>query len=134
MRLLLVEDTPDVRRVLAEFLIVSGHEVLEAGTAQSAIDVISTQGCDMVISDVHLPDGDCIGVAEIATQKNAAVLLITGDDIFADALAEVGIPHLRKPFGMKTLALRIDEAAPPLQGGASAAGAKFAALRARIEQ
>jgi hypothetical protein len=41
-----------------------------------------------------------VDVADAAFRRGIPVLLCTGDHLFADTLNSVGIPHLRKPFGL----------------------------------
>ena len=56
LRILLVEDDHDSRVVLAKLLRLSGYEVHTAGTADEAIALAGQCACDLVVSDLGLPD------------------------------------------------------------------------------
>jgi hypothetical protein len=56
LRILLVEDHPDTAEMLSTLLRFHGFEVEVAGSITSAIS-LATAGCDVLISDVRLPDG-----------------------------------------------------------------------------
>jgi CheY-like chemotaxis protein len=57
-RLLLVEDDPDLRETCAEFLASLGAEVLEAASVDEAWDVFQRERPQLVVSDLHMADGD----------------------------------------------------------------------------
>src|SRR6185436_3495073 len=57
-RILLVEDHEMSRETLARLLERRGHTVFSASTAAAARDLGATSGCDLIISDLGLPDGD----------------------------------------------------------------------------
>ena len=58
MRILLVEDNPDIARVLATLLTRAGHAVTIASTMVQAEHIASTSGAfELLISDLSLPDG-----------------------------------------------------------------------------
>ena len=54
--ILLVEDDPPVREVLAELFDVSGYRALKASSAEEALDVLHVMGPDLIVIDV------CLGV------------------------------------------------------------------------
>ena len=54
-RVLLVEDEILIRMDLAESLREKGWEVIEAGTAADALDLLRTTFFDVVVTDVHMP-------------------------------------------------------------------------------
>jgi CheY-like chemotaxis protein/anti-sigma regulatory factor (Ser/Thr protein kinase) len=56
-RILLVDDHPDTRRVLARLLARLGHRVETAGDMASAMALVNTVQFDVLISDIGLPDG-----------------------------------------------------------------------------
>ena len=57
LRILLVEDDPDTRRVLARLLRRRGHTVAEAGDLGTAVRASALGPFDLLISDLGLPDG-----------------------------------------------------------------------------
>jgi CheY-like chemotaxis protein len=62
-RVLVVEDNPDGREMLATVLRMLGQEVLEAGTGAEAIDLAMRHTPAVVIMDIGLPDIDGYEVA-----------------------------------------------------------------------
>ena len=56
LRLLLVDDHADTRRILSRLLGRCGHEVATADSGQSALKLMETERFDALISDIGLPD------------------------------------------------------------------------------
>ena len=102
---LLVEDNPEVAEVSATMLEQLGYRVHAVGGAAAALDAISKQKFDLVVSDVVMA-GPMNGVAlagELRVRHPAVpVLLVTG---YSSAFSESGIdlPLLRKPFDLSEL-------------------------------
>jgi CheY-like chemotaxis protein len=53
---LVVDDAPATRYIVASWLRRDGHRVLEAATGREALDLVHRQGVDVVVLDVGLPD------------------------------------------------------------------------------
>ena len=62
LRILLVEDHADSRRVLQRLLESFGCVVRAAGTVAEALAIADTQSFDLLVSDIGLPDGSGIDV------------------------------------------------------------------------
>jgi PAS domain S-box-containing protein len=56
MRLLLVDDHADTRRILSRLLGKCGHEVSTADCGERALKLMETERFDIIISDIGLPD------------------------------------------------------------------------------
>jgi CheY-like chemotaxis protein len=105
VRILVVEDDPDVRKIPVRILRDQGYEVVEAGTGAEAIDHLRTgQPFDLLFTDVVLP-GDMNGVeiAEAAKrlQPDIKVLYTTGSA--NDTVVHHGQPNpdatlVKKPY------------------------------------
>ena len=54
-RILLIEDSPTERTVLAQMLERNGHEALLAGSAEDGLEMARQQHPDLVLMDVVLP-------------------------------------------------------------------------------
>jgi CheY-like chemotaxis protein len=94
---LLVEDSPDARYLLATLLEVNGLRVLSAASAQEALDAARQAGpIDILLSDLRLPDGDGTEVASSIEQIQPGIrsLFISGD---APPPLAPGQAFLRKP-------------------------------------
>ncbi|MHA3772451.1 PAS domain S-box protein [Verrucomicrobiota bacterium sgz303538] len=57
LRILLVDDHEDTRRILSKLLEQREHRVSTAGSVQSALECLETNRFDVLISDIGLPDG-----------------------------------------------------------------------------
>ena len=77
-RVLLVEDEPFIREVLAEVLLEADLEVTEAGDGGEALALLNGQdGFDLLLTDVHMPgciDGVAVALHARALQPRLAVL------------------------------------------------------------
>jgi CheY-like chemotaxis protein len=56
VRILVVEDQPDVRQMLATALELEGHRVDQAGSALEGLDRLASTHYDLVLSDYAMPD------------------------------------------------------------------------------
>jgi signal transduction histidine kinase len=81
LRILVVDDEPKVREVLAEMLTVLGHTVFQAGGGGEAIEIIrSGQAVDLALIDVIMPDmkGWEVARAIKAHSRHTLIALVTG--------------------------------------------------------
>ncbi len=60
--ILIVDDSPTVRRVLGFTLRQNGHTVLSATNGQEALDLLLGTAVDLVIADVSMPEMDGIAL------------------------------------------------------------------------
>jgi PAS domain S-box-containing protein len=68
LNILLVEDDSTVGEMMRDLLQQQGHEVTVVGTATKALEILPTHGCDLVITDLDLPD---MGGWQLARQVRA---------------------------------------------------------------
>jgi len=108
LRVLLVEDETLVRMTTAEMLADLGHEVLEAATAEEALDQLDG-AVDLVITDIGLPGTDGLTLAATARQRAPAlpVIVATGQLPPRDTN---GFVWLAKPYDDQTLQAALAEA------------------------
>ena len=109
---LLVEDDEFIRETLAELLGVSGHVVLQAFDAPSALAALAAHPVDVMVTDVGLPKVSGIDLARdaLARQPQLAVIFATGDP---GGPAKAGIDAaavLVKPFSPEDLELAVTNA------------------------
>src|SRR2546425_7597090 len=81
MRVLLVEDVPDIREVLTILLRAEGAEVVATGSGREAVDLVGQREFDVVLTDLGLPDipGDLlIRQIRAGSTRRTRVLVITG--------------------------------------------------------
>lgn len=53
-----VEDNPENRTLARRLLEASGYKVLEAESAQRALELVNSQPIDLVLMDINMPDVD----------------------------------------------------------------------------
>jgi CheY-like chemotaxis protein len=104
-RVLIVDDEPDVRRVLAELLKANGFECAEAADGQSALSLLNTGSYDLGIFDIVLPGMSGWELASIAQaiSPDMRLIAVTGYECSAD-LADFGfLVALQKPLDFDTI-------------------------------
>jgi len=100
--ILVVDDDAEVREVVAEYLMDSGHRVLQAAGGVEALRVLDrAPDIDLVITDVRMPDISGIDLAERITREipSPRIILISGYFVPQQVNRRV----LRKPFRMQEL-------------------------------
>ena len=84
-RVLIVDDSPTMRRMLGFSLRQGGLDVLEATGGQAALDLLCTKTVDLVITDLNMPGMDGIALIEaIRAQsrwKTLPILVLTTEGI-----------------------------------------------------
>jgi PAS domain S-box-containing protein len=58
LSILVIDDEASVRETLAEMLEIMGHRVLLAESGQSALQTLATNSCDLVFTDLAMPEMD----------------------------------------------------------------------------
>jgi CheY-like chemotaxis protein len=101
-KLMIVDDDPEVRVVVAEFLEEFGYRVLQADGGAHALELLAqTPDLRMMITDIRMPDMSGIELANIATQRRSDLKVILVSGYFVSQ--QVDRRFLRKPFRMKEL-------------------------------
>ena len=110
-RILVIDDEPQIRRLLDISLRAQGYRVLHAADARTGIDMLATQGAELVILDLGLPDRDGMQVlADLRQWSQAPVLVLTARDDEAEKVAALDAganDYVTKPFGVQELMARL---------------------------
>jgi DNA-binding NtrC family response regulator len=114
--ILLVEDNPNARLLLARILSSAGHEVIESENGEEALNLLKYHRIDLVVTDLAMPKMTGFGlIAEIrARWPRLPVILITGY-LSAQAAREVlgkQIEFIPKPIDRNQLIDSINRLAP----------------------
>jgi response regulator NasT len=110
IRILIAEDDENARSLLVDLLRTLGHAVVaEVSTGREAFERAKDVLPDVVLLDVHMPDGSGIEAAELITSTLAgvAVVLFSGDASVTlsdrDVTATAAIAFLPKPAPPRVL-------------------------------
>jgi two-component system, response regulator, stage 0 sporulation protein F len=102
-RILIVDDEPSVREVLAEYFTEHGYDVSSAQGGAEALGLLKTFRPDLVLLDVRMPGLD--GVETLRrlreTAPGIAVIMVTANedvDVARDTLKLGALDYVAKPF------------------------------------
>lgn len=112
MRILVVEDEPDMNRIITKKLAVEGYATDACFNGEEALAYIEAAEYDAVILDIMMPKLDGVAVLRrIRAAGNATpVIFLTARDAVADRVAgldEGANDYLVKPFSLEELMARI---------------------------
>jgi two-component system, OmpR family, response regulator len=97
-RILLVEDEPLVRDLLAHNLHAEGYRIDAVGTAADARARLAGQRYALVIADWRLPDGDGTQIADAAAARGAKTLVMSAYLLQMPAQHEQRYETMMKPI------------------------------------
>ncbi len=113
---LVIDDETTIRTVIAEVLLESGYQVIEAEDGPGGLRVLqSNKRIDLLITDVGLPggmNGRQVADAARVARPGLKILFITGyaeNAAVGNGLLDAGMQVLTKPFDMCTLANKVEE-------------------------
>lgn len=112
MKILIVEDEPDLRNSIESFLKQQGYVVESSATYGEAINKIFIYDYDCLVLDINLPDGSGIKILEQvkSEKKEVSVIIISANNTLEDKIHGLQIgadDYLTKPFHLSELNARI---------------------------
>ncbi|NJN65386.1 MAG: response regulator transcription factor [Chloroflexaceae bacterium] len=111
MRILVVDDEPQMRRMLKTGLSVRGYEVMGADDGLAALDAIVSWRPDVVVLDLGLPVLDGLEVCRrVRGWSQVPIIVLSVRDQEQDKVTALDLgadDYLTKPFGMDELLARI---------------------------
>lgn len=111
VRILVVDDDPRLRRLLAANLRSVGYEVLTAGDGTEAATLVAREHPDLVLLDVMLPGADGFEVVDLVRAfSRVPIILVTAKTEQADKVRGLDVgadDYLTKPFGIDELLARV---------------------------
>ena len=111
MKVLVVEDDPDIRELLTLYFVAKGHEVETANDGQEALVQLQRIQPDLMLLDVVMPKLDGWGVlTAVRAQSSIPVIMLTSLDDTEDVIKGLSLgadDYLCKPFEIRELEARI---------------------------
>lgn len=118
LRIFLVENHRDSLDAMQMYLELQGHTVQSARTVKAALEALPTADCDVLISDIGLPDGDgweLLRRAQLPRPIYAVAMSGFGQSADHVRSRDAGYRHhLLKPFNPTELNVILEEAASEL--------------------
>jgi two-component system KDP operon response regulator KdpE len=109
--ILVVDDEPQIRRVLRSTLSSQGYVITDAKTGEEAVESVRKNKPDLVLLDVNMPGiGGIEACREIRRSSEAPIIMLTVRNAERDkvlALDAGADDYVVKPFGIEELLARI---------------------------
>ena len=114
LKILIIEDEPDIRKNLEYNLSREGYSVLTAASIAEAEELIYSNNLSLILLDLMLPDGSgldlCKKMKSDPDVQNLPIIILTAKDDEVDKVVgfELGADdYVTKPFSVRELILRI---------------------------
>ena len=108
--ILVVDDDPLVTQLIVDTLTREGYRLDSAPNGVAALEKIQHQRYDLILSDLHMPQLNGVGLYLTLTQRldrlSEKIIFVTGSAGSSELhrfLKETGLPVLRKPFTLVEL-------------------------------
>jgi two-component system KDP operon response regulator KdpE len=109
--ILVVDDEPQIRRVLRSTLSSNGYVITEAKSGEEAVDFLRKEKPDLVLLDVNMPGiGGIEACREIRASSDAPIIMLTVRNAERDKVSALDAgadDYVVKPFGIEELLARI---------------------------
>lgn len=110
-KILVVDDTVNIRVMLSDFLSQHGYEILTASDGTEALKIVKSAKLDLVLLDIMMPNMDGYQfISQLRKESNLPVIMITARQAEADIVRgfELGADdYITKPFRLRELLMRI---------------------------
>ncbi len=115
IRVLIADDDAAQRRIMASILKGEGHDVLEAGSAEEALERLQQRVCDVVLTDMRMPGQGGLHLVESAMKLSPApeIVVVTAFgsvDTAVKAMRLGAYDYLNKPLDKDELILLVQRA------------------------
>ena len=110
-RVLIVDDEPQIRRVMTTALAANGYQTYEARTGEEAVQALRDDNPDLILLDMNMPGmGGMAACREIRAASDVAIIVLSVRDSEKDKIAALDAgadDYITKPFSVKELMARI---------------------------
>ena len=114
VKILVVDDDPDIRDILKLTLSEENYEVMEASDGEEALKIIGSKSLDLVLLDYRIPKIDgrevCRRVKKDLLLRHLPIIMVTGKGDINDKVGGIDAgadDYIVKPFEPKELLARI---------------------------
>jgi CheY-like chemotaxis protein len=137
-RVLVVDDEPNLVELVGDVGKELGYKVIAAADVAEAREILATQEVDLLVADLHLPDGDGMSLlpALREQQPNAAAIVITGSPSMEHAIGAIrggAVDFVKKPFTVPQLTTHL-KAALERQAGRAKQEKRIEKLRIAVRK
>lgn len=113
-KILIIEDDPQITKILKLNLKLSGFDTDNATTFQEAWAKITSDHFDLLLMDIGLPDGSGLDLCQKVRESGNDVPIVFLSALTDEATVVKGIKngaddYLRKPFGLEELKVRVNK-------------------------
>ena len=110
-RILIVDDEPQIRRVMRTALAANGYESYEARTGEESLEILREHNPDLVLLDMNMPGmGGVATCRQIRSESEVAIIVLSVRDSEKDKVAALDAgadDYVTKPFSINELMARI---------------------------
>ena len=110
-RVLIVDDEPQIRRVMKTALTVNGYQAYEARTGEEALELVRSEPLDLVLLDLNMPGmGGMAACSAIRQISDVAIIVLSVRDREKDKIVALDAgadDYITKPFSVDELMARI---------------------------
>jgi two-component system, OmpR family, KDP operon response regulator KdpE len=113
-RILVVDDEPQIRRVMRTTLVANGYEMAEARSGEDALEMLRSERYDLVLLDVNMPGlggiGTCRAIRAERPGLDLAIIMLTVKSAEKDKVETLDAgadDYVTKPYSTPELLARI---------------------------
>jgi len=110
-RILVVDDEPQIRRIMRTTLTAQGYEVHDTRSGEEALEAVREHRFDLILLDVNMPGmGGLEACRQIRASSEVAIIMLTIRSAEEDKVAALDAgadDYVTKPFGTPELLARI---------------------------
>lgn len=138
VKILIIEDEPQIRRFVRTALSAQKFEVIEAENGQQGLTAAATSKPDLVILDLGLPDMDGVEIVRGLREWTSTPIIVlsarTMESAKIASLDQGADDYLAKPFGMGELMARVRVALRHAVGNSSNVHGEFITGNLKVDQ
>lgn len=114
-RIIVAEDEPDIRDIIQRALSAAGHNVTSASDGAAALEIMSHQKFDLLLTDIVMPimDGVALALNVASAHPDTRILMMTGYADQRDRAHNLDVliqDIVLKPFSVEEIILKVEEA------------------------